>query len=126
MPQRFQFFALEDTKVYLNDLYNSIVLKDIVQRTGCKDVEQLNRLIHYLSQTPSQSFSALKISKYFQSENRKVSSETIYKYLDYIASSMIMTKAKCYDIQERNHLLHWINFMVWIWGYPELNKVVSN
>lgn len=104
MPQRFQFYALEDTKVYLNDLYNSIVLKDIVQRTGCKDVELLNRLIHYLSQTPSQSFSALKVSKYFQSENRKVSSETIYKYLDYIASSMIMTQAQRYDIRGKKLL----------------------
>lgn len=61
MPQRFQFQTLQETKVFLNDLYNSIVLRDIVQRTGCKDIEFLNRLVDYLAQTPSQMFSVSKI-----------------------------------------------------------------
>lgn len=104
MPQRFQFSSIDETRVFLNDLYNSIVLKDIVQRSGCKDVELLNRMIHYLVQTPSQSFSASAISKYFASENRSVSSETIYKYLEYIVSSLIMTRAPRYDIRGKKLL----------------------
>lgn len=104
MPQRFQFSTIDETKVFLNDLYNSIVLRDIVQRSGCKDVELLNRIVHYLAHTPSQCFSATAISKYFASENRKVSSETIYKYLEFIVSSLIMTRASRYDIRGKKIL----------------------
>jgi predicted AAA+ superfamily ATPase len=104
MPQRFQFSTLEETKVVLNDLYNSIVLRDIVQRTGGKDVNLLNGIIEYLIQTPSQSFSAKSISKYFESENRKVAIETLYNYLDHIVSSLIMTKAGRYDIRGKKLL----------------------
>lgn len=99
MPQRFGMQSEEETATMLRDLYNSIVLRDIVQRTGAKDVDLLNRIIEYLTQTPSQMFSAKGIAKYFESVNRKVSTETLYNYLDHIITSLIISKAQRYDIR---------------------------
>lgn len=104
MPQRFSMQSEEETATMLRDLYNSIVLRDIVQRTGAKDVDLLNRIIEYLTQTPSQMFSAKGIAKYFESVNRKVSTETLYNYLDHIITSLIINKAQRYDIRGK-HLL---------------------
>ena len=104
LPQRFQMENEEQTKTFLRDVYDAIVLKDIVQRAGIKDIELFNRIIEYLVCNPSQTFSAAAISDYFLSMNRKVSKETIYNYLDHIASSLIMSKASRYDIRGKRIL----------------------
>lgn len=104
LPQRFQMENEEQTKTFLRDVYDAIVLKDIVQRAGIKDIVLFNRIIEYLVCNPSQTFSAAAISDYFLSMNRKVSKETIYNYLDHIASSLIMSKASRYDIRGKRIL----------------------
>ena len=104
MPQRYAMHTEEETATMLKDLYNSIVLKDIVQRAGAKDVDLLNRIIEYLMQTLSQTFSAKGIMKYFESINRKVSTETLYNYMEYIQNSMIASKARRYDIRGKQLL----------------------
>lgn len=104
MPQRFIMEEEQTRKVFLNDIYNSIVLKDIVQRTGIKDIDLLNRVIEYIVLNPSQTFSASSISKFLESENRKVSTETLYNYLSYMETSFLITKAKRYDIRGKKIL----------------------
>jgi hypothetical protein len=104
MPQRFQMNTLDETRVFLHDLYNSIVLKDIVQRSGVKDIDLLNKIIEYIVLNPSQTFSANAISKYFEKDNRKLSTETLYNYLRYICDSYIVTKASRYDIRGKKVL----------------------
>ncbi len=104
MPQRFLMQTEAEVKVYLHDLYNSIVLRDIVQRSRIQDVTILNRIVEYMVLNTSQIFSAKSISKFFESDNRKVSTETIYTYLDHIVSSLIINKAVRYDIRGKRIL----------------------
>lgn len=104
MPQRYAMHTEEETATMLKDLYNSIVLKDVVQRANAKDVDLLNRIIEYLMQTPSQTFSAKGIMNYFESINRKVSTETLYNYMEHIQNSMIASKARRYDIRGKQLL----------------------
>lgn len=88
----------------LQDLYNSVVLRDIVQRTGAKDVDLLNRIMEYLMANPSQTFSSQGILKYFKSVDRNVSTQTLYNYLDHIQTSLIVSKALRYDIRGKQIL----------------------
>lgn len=104
MPQRFQFHTEEETKVFLTDLYNSIVLRDIFERGQIKDIDILNRIIEYIVGNPSQTFSPTSIGKYFESVNRKISTETIYNYMELINSAMIMNKAMRYDVRGKRVL----------------------
>lgn len=104
MPQRFLMPDKKEQKVFLNDIYNSIVLKDICQRTGAKDIDLLNRIVEYLVLNPGQCFSANSISKFFESENRKVSTETLYNYIGYIENSFLISKARRYDIRGKKLL----------------------
>ena len=67
-------------------------------------MDLLNRIFEYITQTPSQMFSAKGISKYFESVNRKVGSETLYNYLDHMITSLIVTKAQRYDIRGKQLL----------------------
>ena len=84
MPQRFSMKSEEELRTFLKDLYNSIVLRDIVQRTGAKDIDLLNRIMEYLMANPSQTFSSQGILKYFKSVDRSVSTQTLYNYLDLV------------------------------------------
>lgn len=104
LPQRFLFDDEEQTKTFLRDVYDTIVLKDIVQRAGIKDVDLFNRVMEYLVCNPSQIFSITSLSNYFLSVDRKVSKETIYNYLEHITSSLIMRKVSRYDIRGKRIL----------------------
>lgn len=104
LPQRFQMNSEEQTKTFLRDVFDTIVLRDIVQRAGIKDIDLFNRLIEYLVCNPSQLFSITSVSDYFLSINRKVSRETIYNYLEHITAAMILERASRYDIRGKRIL----------------------
>lgn len=104
LPQRFLLENEEQTKTFLRDVYDTIVLKDIVQRAGIKDIELFGRIMEYLVCNPSQIFSPQSMSDYFLSINRKVSKETIYNYLEHITASLIMSKVSRYDIRGKRIL----------------------
>lgn len=122
MPQRFLMQSETETKVYLRDLYNSIVLRDIVQRSKIKDVNILNRIVEYMVMNTSQTFSAKSISNFFESINRKVSTETIYGYIEYISSSLIMNKAVRYDIRGKKVLTRSDKYYLTDLGLSKINN----
>ena len=104
MPQRFMQKDDISRKTYLNDIYDSIIIKDIVKRFNIKDIDLLNRIVTYILTTPSQVFSADSLKKYMQSDSRNVSLETLYNYLDYITRANLISKAERYDVRGKRIL----------------------
>ncbi|MEG1602833.1 MAG: ATP-binding protein [Cloacibacillus sp.] len=74
-------YEAEPSRQYLQDLYNSVVLKDIVKRKNIRDVDLLERIIGYLTANVGTTFSASSVSKYLKSEGRAVAVETILNYI---------------------------------------------
>jgi len=97
MPFIFQL-EKEDKLKYLNDLYNSIVYNDIIQRNKIRDVHLLDKLIKYMISSIGHTFSARSISKYFKSEKRNVAGETIYNYLLYCVNACLFFKVQRDDL----------------------------
>lgn len=104
MPQRFEFENKESMKSYLHDIFNSIVLNDIVKRYNIKNINLFERVMEYLVTNPSQSFSTKNILKEFEKDNIPISTRTIYECLDYAEASMLMSKASEYDIRGKRIL----------------------
>ena len=105
MPQRFMLTDEMQTKTYLSDVYDSIVVKDIITRFGIKDLDLFNRIVEYIITTPSQNFSAESLSNYFANkDNREVSKVTLYNYLEYMTKAMLINKADRYDIRGKRIL----------------------
>ena len=104
MPQQFMQTDDLSKKTYLNDIYDSIIIKDIVKRFNIKDIDLLNRIVTYILTTPSQTFSPDRLKKYFESVSRNVSLETLYNYLDYIIRANLISKAERYDIRGKRIL----------------------
>lgn len=104
LPQRFEFDTIDKVKNYLSDVFDSIVVKDIVKRYNISNVTLLERIIEYFVTNPSQVFSPTNILNEFKKDNIPVSSRTIYECLDYIESSLLMSKASVYDVRGKRIL----------------------
>ncbi len=87
---------------YLNDIYNTIVKKDIIDRNNIKDVALLENIIKYLANNIGSSVSSTKISDYLNS-NKIVekSNQTIDNYLNMLEKSFIIYKANRTDIKSK-------------------------
>ncbi|WP_338946810.1 ATP-binding protein [Fusobacterium canifelinum] len=91
-------FEEEASLQYLKDIYSSIILKDITQRNKIRDTDLLERLINYLIMNVGNNFSATSISKFFKSENRKVSVETILNYIKATEEAFLIYKVSRDDL----------------------------
>ena len=104
MPQRFAMKTDEELRVFLSDLYNSIVLKDIISRYKIPNIDLLSRIFEYLSINMSQLFSGTNIVNYLKSQGRDCPKESLYNYLSFIVNSCVLNKAPRYDIQGKKSL----------------------
>lgn len=99
MPQRFVMEDEQQIRTYLADVYNSIVVKDIIERFKIKDIDLFNKILTYIVMTPSQTFSADSLSNYLLADNLEVSKVTIYNYLEYMCKALLIHKCDRYDIR---------------------------
>ncbi len=88
---------------YLNDIYNSIVKKDIIDRNNLKDTALLENIIKFLATNIGSPISSTKISDYFNSNKivEKSKHQTIDNYLNMLEKSFIMYKADRTDIKSK-------------------------
>ena len=91
-------FEEEPSLQYLNDIYLSIILKDITQRNKIRDIDLLERVINYLIMNIGNIFSATSISKFFKNENRKISVETILNYIKTAEEAFLIYKVSRDDL----------------------------
>ena len=105
MPQRFRFDDEKQLRTYLSDVYDSIVMKDIIKRFKITDLDLFNRIIEYIMSTPAQSFSAENLVNYLKDkDDRNVSKETIYNYLEYMCKGLLVSKVDRYDVRGKRIL----------------------
>ena len=98
LPNRTQFTDETNIKDYLHSVFDSIILRDVVERLGLKDITLFNLLLQYIVDTTGREFSAENIIKYLKAEGKSVSTETIYVYLDALCKALIIKKIYRYDI----------------------------
>lgn len=99
MPFLYQFPADEhSTRLYLQDIYHSIILKDIADRNKIRDLELLQRILLYFLSNTGNTFSAANIVKYLKNEKRTISNETIYNYVKYGEAACLIHFAPREDI----------------------------
>lgn len=104
LPQRFLFTKDEDKISYLSSVYDSIILKDIVERLGIKDIASFNKVLQYILDTETRGFSRNNVIEYLKKEYHEIANDTLYNYLETFTSTFIMNKAYRNDIHGKNVL----------------------
>ena len=103
-PYVLQMNTDDEVRTYLQDLYNSVVLKDIMKRGGITNSDLLERLIRFLSDNIGNVSSINSISNTLASSGRKVSDHTVDNYIDLMTKSYLFHKVNRYDVKGKEIL----------------------
>lgn len=88
----------------LSGIYNTVLMKDIVQRNAVRDPDLLERIVRFLTAHVGSAVSTSKISGYLTSQGRKTSPTTIDNYLKMLSDAFIFYRAERYDIKGKQYL----------------------
>ena len=86
------------SKMYLSDAFSSVVVKDIAKRNNIRDIDLLERIIAYVMSNMGCTFSASSLSRYFKSQDRRVSVDTILNYLKFAMEAFLFYQVKREDL----------------------------
>ncbi len=98
LPNRTQFTDESNIKDYLHSVFDSIILRDVVERLSLKDTVLFDLLLQYVVDTTGRQFSAENVIKFLKKEGKSVSTETVYIYLDALCKALMIKKIYRYDI----------------------------
>lgn len=122
-------------KQYLQDVYTSVELKDIVRRNNIRDVDMLERILTYITANIGTIFSANVLSKYLKSEGRSMATETIINYVKACTDAFLFYQVKRQDIQGKKLLAinekyyvadHGIREAVFGGNMKDINLILEN
>jgi len=88
----------EPSMQLLRDIYNTVILKDVVYYGQVRDIDLLQRIILFVLNNIGNTFSATSISKYFKSENRSVSVDTVLSYLSLCENAFFLKRVRRRDL----------------------------
>lgn len=104
LPQRFSFNNERAKLNYISDVYDSILLKDVVERLNIKDITSFNKILQYVLETEGKEFSVTNVLNYLKQEHHEIANDTLYNYLEALCSTFIMNKVYRYDVQGKSVL----------------------
>ncbi len=89
---------------YLTDVYNSVILKDVIERNGIKSAEKLESTMRFLLENIGNIFSAKSIGAFVKSQFRTFGNDAIYEFLNALQNAFIIHKVSRYDIKGKQVL----------------------
>ena len=100
MPQLYRIGLQEQdlVKDYLQNVYNTIILKDIVEREEIRNAPLLKNLVSFVSDNVGKPISATSIVNYLKSQRVDSSTKVIINYLNYLCNAFIIHRVNRYDI----------------------------
>lgn len=106
LPHLFRL-GLENTDMvweYIQNIYNTIVLKDVVQRENLRNITLFENLMAFISDNTGQLVSATSLSKYLKSQKVELTPLSAINYLRAASNAYIINKVPRYDIHGKKLL----------------------
>ena len=104
-PKRFEFPDQEAQTRYLEDLDDTIVINDLMNRYKIRRDRLFKSLVNFVLRSNSRIFSANSICDYIKQENEKCSVNTVLKYLSYLEEAYIIESVKLYSTKVKRELI---------------------
>ena len=89
---------------YLQGVYSTVILKDVVARYNINDVLMLEDVTRFLFDNIGNQTSLTKVANTMTSNGRKIDPKTVEKYVSALRDSLIIYRAKRYNIKGKQHL----------------------
>ena len=88
----------QDAREYQQDVYHTVLLKDVIMRNQIRNVPFLENLVHFLADNAGKIISANSIAKYMKSQGESVTSTVIINYTKFLCDAYLIHKVNRYDI----------------------------
>ena len=88
----------QDAREYQLDVYNTVLLKDVIMRNKIRNVPFLENLVRFLADNTGKIVSANSITKYMKSQGESVTSMAIINYIKFLCDAFLIHKVNRYDI----------------------------
>lgn len=103
-PYGLQLPNSDAVRVYLQGLYSTVILKDVVRRRKLQDMDLLERIIRFLCDNIGSLTSIRNITNNLQAGGRKVSDHTVEAYLQSLVECYLFFRVEQYDVRGKQHL----------------------
>ena len=94
----------DEIRSYLEGLYNTIVVKDIINHSKISEPKMLKSILKFIFDNIGNPLSSKKIADTMTSSGRRIDTRTVEKYLDALTESYIIYQAKRYNIKGKQYL----------------------
>ncbi|RLD56984.1 MAG: ATPase [Bacteroidetes bacterium] len=84
---------------YLNNLFNTIIVRDVISRYSIRNVSFIRNLVLFLADNTGSIVSSKRISDYFKSQKIKISPSVIQDYLLYLSETFFIHQVKRSNLQ---------------------------
>lgn len=91
-------------KAYIDGIYSTVLLKDVISRNKIRDTAVLEKIILYITDNIGNIFSAKKISDFMKSNGRSLAVETVYNDINYLQSALFLYKVPRFDLKGKKLL----------------------
>ena len=105
LPAAVQLEKPEDKQKYLKEIFETVYLKDVLQRNHLRNAHGMSELIRILASSEGSSINVQRISNTFKSVSKvDIGANTINRYLGHLQDSFIISEAQRYDIKGRKYI----------------------
>lgn len=104
MPGAYALKNDADAADYLSNLYNAIILKDVVQCNNLRDISHIDKIIEFILSHMGEVFSPKAVRDYVKSSGVIISVDTVYSCLDALTGAYIINKVPRFDIKTDREL----------------------
>ncbi len=84
---------------YLQGVYNTVMMRDVITREGIRNVPFIENLAHYIADNIGKLTSVINISNYLNSQGEKITSNLTSVYLKFLCNSLILKPVARYDVR---------------------------
>ena len=103
-PQTLEMDSENSINNYLDGILNTVIVKDIMHREENVDPETLKMLLKFIVHNVGNLISSNRISNVLTNNGRKISYNTVDKYLNFLKESFIIYEIGRYDVKGKEHL----------------------
>ena len=97
-------YGIQETQEYLRDVFNTVLLKDVVARLKVADVDTLEKVTKFMLHNVGSRVSMTKIANTLKTAGKSTDVKTIEKYLRGLSESMLLYKTDRFDVKGRQLL----------------------
>lgn len=104
MSGSYVYTEQKDKYKYIEDVYNTLIVRDIKAKYKIRNIKILNSLNNFLMDNISNITSTLKITKEMNNQKEKITDKTINKYINYLCNAFAFYRIGRYDIRGKKYL----------------------